>query len=203
MVDESLFKKAEKVVEAFEELADDEADRYNHTSALASEIWRRLLVPEGQRILEYCRAEKWKDAFGSWLGLLLVIADEDELHTWLSFDEVSDPETGAVSVLLPCQPLVMRHFFAGLSVVSEAMLEMGGSEIGLLPSDVETLEEWIKETEDRVNNELRVELDGAMPYPPRLRIFSEEGSSDEEDEATGGGAAPMSTSSSSSSDDDD
>ena len=40
----------------------------------------------------------------------------------------------------------------------------------------------MQRAENEINDELRSELDEYMEYPPRLRVFSEEGSSEDEDD---------------------
>ena len=51
--------------------------------------------------------------------------------------------TGAPGVLFPCPVNVMRYWFAGFSVTSVKMLEIGSSELDMLPSEIETLEDWV------------------------------------------------------------
>ena len=71
------------------------------------------------------------------------MSDASEISTWLRFEPKSNAKTSAAGLSLPCAPLVLRHWFAGFSVVSRTMLDVAASELGMLPSEVDTLEEWV------------------------------------------------------------
>ena len=72
-----------------------------------------------------------------------MVSDESEISTWLRFEPKPNAKTSAAGVLLPCAPSVLRYCFAGLSVVSRAMLDVAASELNMLPSEVDTLEDWV------------------------------------------------------------
>lgn len=73
----------------------------------------------------------------------MIVSDDSEISTWLRFEPKPDAKTSAAGLILPCAPLVLRHWFAGFSVVSRTMLDIAASELGMLPSEVDTLEDWV------------------------------------------------------------